>query len=212
MPKGADLALSPKKAKELRRQWRRLAGEGDLRVTSATTPAQVRDALEAFLAIEARGWKGAKGTALLNDPGLTAFTRAALRGMALEGKCAIHLLARHGQPIAGAIVLAAHGRAFYWKTTFDEAYAAFSPGVLLSAEVSRLQLERGDVELTDSGAIENHPMIDHLWAERLEVADLMMEVRPGGAFAALAARENLMRGLKRRAKAAVARVRAAKRS
>ena len=68
------------------------------------------------------------------------------------------------------------------------------------------------MELTDSGAIENHPMIDHLWAGRLDIADLMVEVRPGGAFAALAARENLMRGLKRRAKSTLARVRAAKRS
>ena len=51
------------------------------------------------------------------------------------------------------------------KIAYDEAYARFSPGVLLELDNLDL-LARGDIDWMDSCAAENHPMIDSLWGER----------------------------------------------
>jgi hypothetical protein len=40
------------------------------------------------------------------------------------------------------------------------------------------------VAFADSCATPDHPMIDHLWRERLAMADLMIGLRPGAGFAA----------------------------
>ena len=54
---------------------------------------------------------------------------------------------------------------FSFKIAYDEAYARFSPGVLLELDNLDL-LARGDIDWMDSCAAENHPMIDSLWGER----------------------------------------------
>src|SRR6185437_13459517 len=57
-------ALSAKKLKELRRQRHRLAEHGEVRFDIARSAQEVSSALETFLALEASGWKGERGTAL----------------------------------------------------------------------------------------------------------------------------------------------------
>lgn len=52
------------------------------------------------------------------------------------------------------------------KIAYDEQYAAYSPGVLMELENLRLTLDEGLFDWMDSCAIPNHPMINHLWAER----------------------------------------------
>ena len=57
---------------------------------------------------------------------------------------------------------------FAFKIAFDEDYARFSPGVLIKIENLKV-LGRPDIEWMDSCAVENHPMINSLWAERREI-------------------------------------------
>jgi hypothetical protein len=81
--------------------------------------------------------------------------------------------------IAAGVVLASSNRAFYWKTAFDESFAEYSPGALLTIEISeRLQRDPA-LALADSCAIEGHPMIDRLWPERLSLVDCLVAIRPG---------------------------------
>jgi hypothetical protein len=54
---------------------------------------------------------------------------------------------------------------FSFKTAFDEAFARFSPGVLLQIDNLAI-LDRPEIAWMDSCAAEQHPMIDSLWAER----------------------------------------------
>ena len=58
-----------KKLKELRRQRHRLSDHGAVRFDVARTPRAVAVALETFLALEAGGWKGQRGTALSQQIG-----------------------------------------------------------------------------------------------------------------------------------------------
>jgi CelD/BcsL family acetyltransferase involved in cellulose biosynthesis len=174
---GFEQSLPKKRLKEWSRQMRRLRERGDVefrivRDSSATEP---------FFALEAKGWKGGQGTALGADPGLAAFTRSMLDSLAQQGKLAVHLLELDGEALAAGLLLRSGERAFYWKTAYDESYSEYSPGVQLTLEMSRIQQRDTTIALTDSCAIEGHPMIERLWAARLEFADTVVATRPEAA-------------------------------
>lgn len=161
-------------AKELRRLRRRLGEDGELTYVSAQTPNTLRPAMEQFLALEAAGWKGKRGTALVCDPSTATFARALIRHFARRGRCRIDALTLDGKPIAMGIALKSDDRVYYWKTCFDESYARFSPGSLFSLELTDAIFEDASVSVIDSCAIENHPMIDRLWRERMGIADVCL--------------------------------------
>ena len=201
----------PKLGKNAARQRRRLEELGSVSVRSATTPEDVRDATEQFLVLEAAGWKGRRATALLSDPGSATFLRAATRRLAAQRQCRIDSLELDGRPIAMAIVLQGAGQAYYWKTSFDETLAAYSPGVQLTADLTRRQLADPAVRMTDSCAIAGHPMIERLWPARREIVDVAIATTPGEPTVPVAlGRERLRRRarswLKRWAKAWAGRV------
>jgi len=104
-------------------------------------------------------------------------------GLAAERKVAINRLLIDGRPIAATIVLRSGRSAWFWKIAYDEAFARFSPGVMLSVEVTSELAEDTRLARTDSCAAANHPMIDHLWRERLPLSDRMIAVQPQAPFA-----------------------------
>ncbi|MGL5734345.1 MAG: GNAT family N-acetyltransferase [Beijerinckiaceae bacterium] len=197
--------ISSKKAKELRRQRNRLAEMGVLSIRTVHDRAGVRAAFEHFMAIEARSWKGSKGTAMMQIPSVAAFARSMVRSMAGEGLVRIDMLELDGTPIAASIQLRSGDRSYFWKTAYDDAYARFSPGVQLAIELSVINLQDQRISLSDSCAISGHPMIDELWDERISVGDLMVAAnadRPAAARLA-ATREGMRRSLRARLKSAV---------
>ena len=195
--------LSSKKIKELRRQRRRLEANGKLAFRTATTPGDVRVATEHFLSLEAAGWKGRRGTSLLADPALTTFTRTMSRLLAREGKCRVCTLELNGKPVAAGVVLESGGYAYLWKIAYDESLAIHSPGVQFVLDISRLLIADEQIIFTDSCAIPNHPMIDHVWRERLGVADALIATGTGHgrSFALGAFAETARRRLRQQAKA-----------
>ena len=194
--------ISAKKRKELRRQRRRLEDLGELTYSSARTPEDVRKAMEQFLALEASGWKGGQHSALLSDPSTATFVRSMSRFFAKQGVCRIDALELESNPIAMGIVLSANDTAFYWKTAYDETYARYSPGVLFSIDMTIQIMAAGTHELINSCAIPDHPMIDHIWRERLEMGDLCIATMGTSprAFAIQTAREHARRRIRSIAK------------
>jgi CelD/BcsL family acetyltransferase involved in cellulose biosynthesis len=189
--------------KEFNRRRRRLEENGPVETSWAATPDDVRLAMEQFLALEAAGWKGGRG-ALLSDPGRATFARSAARLLAREGKCKILSLDAGGRRLAMGIVLESGRRAAFWKIAFDESARSFAPGIHLVHALTRAHLARNDLDLTDSCAIANHPMIDRFWPDRLGICDLAIETRPGGAaFDSACAQDRLRRRLRAGAKDAV---------
>jgi CelD/BcsL family acetyltransferase involved in cellulose biosynthesis len=182
-PDNSATLHSARKRKELRRQLRRLEDLGAVSFTRASTPVAVRDAVERFLAIEASGWKAKAGTAILQQSCDVAFLRTMTRRMAHEGCCEVHVLSVGQRAIAAGIVLRSGADAFFWKIAYDEDFARFSPGVQLTLALSHAQLDDRTIAYTDSCAIANHPMIDHLWLGRLAVTDVLVGTRPGATLA-----------------------------
>jgi CelD/BcsL family acetyltransferase involved in cellulose biosynthesis len=167
-------ALTPKKRKELRRQRRRLDEAANLAFQSYTQPEAIVPAFERFLALEKSGWKGQAGTALDSEPQRGAFAREMMGEAAAAGLCRIDALESPHGPIAMGVLLRSGAHTFYWKTAYDSHFAAFSPGVQLALEMSRRQLVDPETRLTDSCAIPNHPMIDHIWRDRRQVCDIAL--------------------------------------
>lgn len=160
-----EASLAGKKRKELRRQQRRLAEEGELQVERLTDAIAVAEWVAEFLALEQRGWKGTAGSALACDTRTADLFGDALGGAARRGRLERLALRLDGRPIAMLASFLTPPGAFSYKTAFDEVYARFSPGVLLQCENLSL-LERPGTKWVDSCASADHPMIDHFWRER----------------------------------------------
>jgi CelD/BcsL family acetyltransferase involved in cellulose biosynthesis len=168
--------ISTKRRNNYRQQRQRLNRNGEVTYRTISSCAEIRNAAEAFLSLEFRGWKGLRRTALLARSSDTTFFRSMTRLMALEGKCRIHSLDLGAKPIAMGIVLESGDTNFYWKTTYDERFAHFSPGVQLTLELTQTQLTTPSVSFTDSCAIPDHPMIDHIWRERITMANVFLPI------------------------------------
>src|SRR5262249_46421753 len=81
-------------------------------------------------------------------------------------------LSLDSQPIAMLASFRANEGLYSFKIGFDEAYARFSPGALLMLKAIDPLLADKSIEWVDSCAIPNHPMIDHIWAERREICEV----------------------------------------
>lgn len=196
-------ALSSKGAKEVRRQGRRLAETGTVGYASVREGDALGDAVERFLSLEARGWKGDAGTALLASPGRTAFARAVTRRLGVRALCRVDSLLLDGEPIATALTLRAGDTEFLWKIAYREDVARLSPGVQLVLRITEAQRGGGGAALTDSCAVPGHPMIDRLWRDRRALCDLAVATRPGPGFTVAVAAERTGRRIRSTAKRAV---------
>jgi len=170
-------ALGAKKLKELRRQRHRLAEHGAIRFDVARTRPQVAAALEVFLKLEASGWKGKRGTALVQDDGDAAFVRRAAPALAETGQCEIVTLVAGDMPVAAGIVLRHQDRAFFFKLGIDERFAKFSPGVQLTLDLTKHLCADPAIATADSTASADHPMINPIWRGRFAIGDVLIPLR-----------------------------------
>lgn len=171
-------ALSKRHLQEQRRLKRRLGELGQLDYRIARQPEEVREAVEAFLALEASGWKGREGSAMAVDRYRAAFAREAAQRLAQDDLCRVHSLHLDGETIASLIVFVEAGVAYTWKTAYDETYARFSPGTLLMIEVTETHLLDPNVDITDSCAVPDHPVVGRLWKERRPIGTLVVGLTP----------------------------------
>jgi hypothetical protein len=175
-------ALSAQTRKKLRQHRRRLAELGTLGEEVVCKPEAVRPALEAFLVMEASGWKGRRGTAILSNETDTAFMRAAVPALAEQGRASIFLLSIDRRPISMQIIVRSGPAAFTWKTAYDEHFQDFSPGMLLLQAYTNALLADASIAFADSCAHDDAGFMS-AWTERQAVADLWINVQRGGSLA-----------------------------
>jgi hypothetical protein len=171
-------SISAKHLHELRRQWRKLEGLGKLIYNVARQPKEIHHRMEEFLALEASGWKGREKSAMALDRLHSAFAREAIHNLAIADKVRIHTLDLDGRAIASLIVLISSGDAYAWKTAYNEDYAAFSPGKLLTGKVTDWNLDDANIIRTDSCAIPDHPIMSKFWQERDVMGTLVIGLSP----------------------------------
>lgn len=89
------------------------------------------DRWERVLHVEARSWKQANGTSLLNDPGADLFYRSVALSQSRRGSLRIDLLEHDGEPVAHTLGVV-YGTTYYLlKHSYDETFRALSPGFQL---------------------------------------------------------------------------------
>jgi len=164
--------------REFRRLWRRLSSLGTLEHVTARGPDEVRIGLESFLSLEASGWKGQRGTAMVIDRFRAAFAREAVNGLAERDLCRVHSLTLDGKVIASLVVFVEAGTAYTWKTAYDESFGAYSPGTLLMIETTKQHLDDPNIETTDSCAVPDHPVMSRLWSERRPLGTIVLGLTP----------------------------------
>ncbi len=115
-----------------------------------------------------------------------------MSGLAAEGKAAINRLLLDGRAIAAAITLRSGDTAWYWKIAYDETFARYAPGILLTAALTEELAENPAIARTNSCAGSNS-ILDYIWGERLTLCDRLIAVRPEAPFAR-ACRLEMLRG------------------
>jgi len=178
-------ALGAKKLKELRRQRHRLEEHGPVVFDVARAPDEIGPALEAFLRLEASGWKGKRGTALVQHDGDAAFIRRAVPALAETAQCEIVTLRAGTTPVAAGIVLRHQDRAFFFKLGVDERFAKYSPGVQLTLDLTRHLCADPAIASADSTASADHPMINPIWRGRFAIGDVLIPLRRNDPVVAL---------------------------
>lgn len=165
--------------REFRRLKRRLESQGKLEYRVVRQQEEVRAGIETFLALEASGWKGRERSAMASDRYRAAFAREAAFRLAERDFCRVHTLTLDERTIASLVVFVESGVAYTWKTAYDEALSACSPGTLLMIEVTRNHLEDPNIEATDSCAVPDHPVMSRLWQERRQMGTVVIGVEAG---------------------------------
>ncbi|MBR1172380.1 GNAT family N-acetyltransferase [Bradyrhizobium sp. KB893862 SZCCT0404] len=178
-------ALGAKKLKELRRQRHRLEEHGPVAFEVARSADEIKLALETFLQIEASGWKGKRGTALVQHDGDAAFIRRAVPALAETAQCEIVTLRAGATPVAAGIVLRHQDRAFFFKLGVDERFARHSPGVQLTLDLTRHLCADPAIASADSTASADHPMINPIWRGRFAIGDVLIPLRRNDPVVAL---------------------------
>lgn len=161
--------------KKLRQDWNRLSGEGAVDIVNSRVPAEVGAAFETFLALEAAGWKGEQGTALLCDANDARFVRRLIGDLAAKNQASVALLRVGGTAVAAQVLLYSCAQAYTWKTAYDQAFARFSPGALLVDKLTETLLGGGDIKVIDSCSAADGFMAQ-LWTGRRTMVDALIDV------------------------------------
>lgn len=158
--------------KDLRRRARRLSEAGTVALVSATGGSDLAALVEAFLALERAGWKGAAGTAMACRPETAALARALFTNATGPVGVRADALVLDGKPIAISLALVAGGTATLLKTAYDETFRSHAPGLLLEEAILRACHETAFADRLDSATLAGSAL-ENLYRERTKVAEII---------------------------------------
>ena len=172
-------ALSGRRRRALERRARRLAEKGAIDYVTLERGGEVERWAEEFLQLEAAGWKGESGTALACDPADRHYFRTILRAAFARDRLFLCSMCHAGAPIAFRCSFLAGDGAFAFKTTYDERYRVYSPGVLLEMEYVRRLHALPGVRWMDSCTAADNGMMNQLWPCRRSIQTILAATGPG---------------------------------
>jgi glycosyltransferase involved in cell wall biosynthesis/CelD/BcsL family acetyltransferase involved in cellulose biosynthesis len=129
--------------RELRRRLRKLEALGAVEWEAADGTERLDHLLGEGFRVEASGWKGGRGTAIVSRPSTERFYRAVARWASERGWLRLSFLRLDGQPLAFDLAFEENGAHYLIKTGFDEVYGKYNPGLLLRREMLKRSFERG---------------------------------------------------------------------
>lgn len=127
----------------VRQRMNRLAKAGwQPRLVRLEAPGDMAAAVRRYACLELTGWKGREGSAVSPDNAKGRFYTEILEKFAETGQAAVYEYWLGDCHVASQMIIHSERMAIYLKTTYDEKFAEFSPGLLLLQELVRDNFSR----------------------------------------------------------------------
>ena len=128
-------ALVKSRVSEHERRRRKLRREHDVETEAVARPEELGRRLDEGLALEAAGWKGEQGSAVLSSPTTDGFYREVARRFDARGELVLSSLRVDGTLAGFDLALLSGGRYCLLKTAYDEQRRRLGPGMVLRLDV-----------------------------------------------------------------------------
>jgi CelD/BcsL family acetyltransferase involved in cellulose biosynthesis len=115
----------------LEKKRRKMDRDHEAEFAIVVAPADLDAELEDGLRVEASGWKGENGTAILSKPETAAFYRAVARDFHARGELRFSRIALDGETIAFDFGLLHGGRLYSLKVGYDERFRSLAPALVM---------------------------------------------------------------------------------
>ena len=175
-------AFSGRRRKDMRAQARKLAEQGEIEYSELLEESDLEQCVNDFFRLEASGWKGKEGSAIISKKEDQEFFLKLAREGFRRGRLRMLSLKLNGQPIAQSFDLTSGRAVFALKIAYDEEYARFSPGVLMQIDNLQRLHNSPDYDWVDSCAVPRHFMINRLFTSRRIIQTVLVATgrKPGG--------------------------------
>ncbi len=135
--------LPSKHRSNLRNRFKRLEQAGPVELDTVTGGGRREDALREGFALESAAWKGANGTAILNNESVARFYELFSKRAAEHGWLRLNFLRAAGRPVAFDYSLEYGGRIFLLKLGYDPCFSPYSPSNLLLGTTLKEAFSKG---------------------------------------------------------------------
>jgi hypothetical protein len=163
-----------KRRKEFKRLRNRLSEQGAMITETLQQGQDPQPFIDDLLTLEAKGWKGSGGTAIAANPNLKLALEEACSNLHHSRKLRFWSLKLDGKAIASLFAIVEGDQAWLGKIAYDESFAKYSPGVQIILDCTEAFFAETHIKQIDSSAIPNHPMIDRIWRDRIEMVDVFV--------------------------------------
>lgn len=133
----------PRWGAPLERFRRKMTRDHEAELTMVEAPGDLEAELEDGFKVEASGWKGRAGTAILSAPETHAFYRDVASTFADRDQLRLSRIVLDGQTAAFDLCLLHGGRLYLLKTGFDESFRRLAPGLVMRLSIIERCFELG---------------------------------------------------------------------
>lgn len=130
-----NAVLGRSRRKGIARRRRELAQLGEVSSVVHHGKKDLTTLLAQAFSLEAAGWKGAQGTAILSRPATSQFYQEVAAWAAGQGLLRLHFLELSGKLIAFSLTLEQSGVLHSLKTAYDENLRQYGPGIQVYEDV-----------------------------------------------------------------------------
>lgn len=171
----------PRWGAPLERFARKMARDHDAHFSLVEAPRDLEAELAAGFRVEASGWKGSAGTAIVSRPETERFYREVAHAYAATDGLRLSGVTLDGTLVAFDLCLLAKGRLHLLKTGFEESFRRLAPGLVLRLRVIERCFELG-LESHELGGGSDPWKLKFADAERPHVVLRSLRPRPAGAL------------------------------
>jgi CelD/BcsL family acetyltransferase involved in cellulose biosynthesis len=133
----------PRWGAPLERFRRKMGRDHEADFSIVEPPANLEAELEDGFRVEAGGWKGQAGTAIVSNPDTEAFYRRLAVEFHRRGELRLSRIVLDGQTAAFDLCLLHRNRLYLLKTGFDESFRRLAPGLVMRLSIVERCFELG---------------------------------------------------------------------